>query len=158
MESELQALKHEVKSAWKVLGHVNTVRSVKGMDNVPVPSSQRHDSTASLATIIMITPTYVRWTQKADLTRLCQTLMHVRNLIWIVVEDSVNKTKLVTNFLVKCDVEYVHLNIRTPENLQLEVSDCKIHVHVCGLVVQQPAPPPLIFSGRGWLDAHTVYS
>ena len=32
---------------------------------------------AKLTTIYMIAPTYARWTHKADLTRLRQTLMHV---------------------------------------------------------------------------------
>ena len=61
----------------------------------------------------MITPTYTRWTQKADLVRLCQTLMHVRNLHWIVVEDSDNRTELVTDFLKRCSVKSTHLNFRT---------------------------------------------
>ena len=51
--------------------------------------------------IYMITPTYSRHTQKADLTRLCHTLMHIDNLHWIVVEDSYEKTSLVTHFLAR---------------------------------------------------------
>lgn len=66
----------------------------------------------------MITPTYARWTQKADLTRLGQTLMHVPNLHWIVVEDSEEKTKLVKNFLFRRRnvLKTTHLNIRTEES------------------------------------------
>ena len=75
----------------------------------------------SIPTIVMITPTYARWTQKADLIRLCQTLMHVDNLMWIVVEDSINKTDIVKRLLVKCKVNYIHLNVRTAQDLQLEV-------------------------------------
>lgn len=63
--------------------------------------------------IFAITPTYKRWTQKADLTRLCQTLMHVNNLRWIVIEDSTEKTTLVENFLSSCTVNSTHLNIKT---------------------------------------------
>ena len=51
--------------------------------------------------IYMITPTHSCLTQKADLTRLCHTLMHVSTLHWIVVEDSVEKTSLVTRFLAR---------------------------------------------------------
>ena len=69
----------------------------------------------------MITPTHTRWTQKADLTRLYHTLLHVDELTWIVVEDSVDKTELVNRFLAKCKVNHVHLNVRTPQDLQLQV-------------------------------------
>uniref|UniRef100_A0A672HAB7 Galactosylgalactosylxylosylprotein 3-beta-glucuronosyltransferase n=1 Tax=Salarias fasciatus TaxID=181472 RepID=A0A672HAB7_SALFA len=48
----------------------------------------------SLPTIYAITPTYKRLVQKADLTRMSNTLLHVANLHWIVVEDSENKTSL----------------------------------------------------------------
>ena len=73
--------------------------------------------------IYMVTPTYTRWTQKADLTRLAQTLMHVPNLHWILVEDSEEKTKLVTNFLLrhKNDLKSTHLNIRTEKSQRYKV-------------------------------------
>ena len=130
LEEELQTLRHELKSAWEVLGHANKLRSVKElqeakqsekMNNKVYAKATAGDTFTPTTTIVMVTPTYERWTQKADLTRLCQTLMHIHELMWIVVEDSVNKTDLVKNLLVRCNVKYVHLNIRTPENLQLEV-------------------------------------
>ena len=73
-------------------------------------------------TIYMITPTYARWTQKADLTRLCQTLMHVPNLQWILVEDAEEKTALVSRFLREscASVKTTHLNLRTREDLRLK--------------------------------------
>ena len=78
LESEIQTLRYELKSAWEVLGH---------MKDHPNDNNGR-----SVPHIIMITPTYTRWTQKADLTRLYQTLLHVNELTWIVVEDSDSKT------------------------------------------------------------------
>ncbi|XP_049825320.1 galactosylgalactosylxylosylprotein 3-beta-glucuronosyltransferase 2 isoform X2 [Aethina tumida] len=48
----------------------------------------------SLPTIYAITPTYWRHVQKAELTRLSQTLRLVPNLHWIVIEDSETKTDL----------------------------------------------------------------
>ena len=88
-------------------------------------TSTRDDHTPSLLpdvpTIHMIMPTYSRWTQKADLTRLCQTLMHVKNLNWILVEDSDERTGLVTRFLKRCRVKSTHLNIRTKKELQRNV-------------------------------------
>ena len=48
---------------------------------------------------IAVTPTYARPVQKAELTRLYQTFLHVPKFHWIVVEDSPSKTDLVTNLL-----------------------------------------------------------
>lgn len=81
--------------------------------------SNKHDSNLNdnHPILFLITPTYKRWTQKADLTRLCQTLMHVSNLRWIVVEDSDKKTALVTKLLSRCPVNSTHLFIKTSVNL-----------------------------------------
>ncbi|XP_031766900.1 galactosylgalactosylxylosylprotein 3-beta-glucuronosyltransferase I-like isoform X2 [Galleria mellonella] len=69
--------------------------------------------TTYLPTIYGITPTYARLAQKADLTRLSQTLMLVKNFHWIVIEDSEKKTKLVENFLKESTLKYTHLNVKT---------------------------------------------
>ena len=66
---------------------------------------------SQLPYIYVITPTYTRMVQKAELTRLSQTLRLVHNLHWILVEDSKNKTELVTNFLVQCNLSYTHLAV-----------------------------------------------
>ena len=62
--------------------------------------------------IFAITPTYDRLTQKADLTSLCYTVESVPNFIWIVVEDSDNKSSLVSSLLSRCKVSvfYVYSN------------------------------------------------
>lgn len=52
-----------------------------------------------LPVIYIITPSYSRGTQKADLTRLSHTLLLVPKIHWILVEDSSSKTELVTNFI-----------------------------------------------------------
>lgn len=83
-----------------------------------------YDSNDSqMPTIYFITPTYKRLTQKADLTRLSQTLLHVPKLHWILVEDSVQKTDLVTRFLENCGLSYTHLAVRTPKELITKESD-----------------------------------
>ena len=51
---------------------------------------------ASFPTLFAITPTHMRLTQKVDLTSLCQMLMSVPQLVWIVVEDSDMKNVMVT--------------------------------------------------------------
>lgn len=85
------------------------------------------ENTSILPTIYVITPTYARWTQKADLTRMCSTLMHVPNVHWIIIEDSEKKTALVTKMLsgkYSCKIEYTtQLNIRTPKEKRLGPKD-----------------------------------
>ena len=82
----------------------------------------------SLPTIYCITPTYYRPTQKADLTRLCQTLQHVWNFHWIVVEDSEYKTDLVSRFLERCGVTYTHFAVRTSPHLRRKSESPRWHV------------------------------
>ncbi len=71
-------------------------------------------SQPSTPNIFAITPTYARYTQKVDLTSLCHMVMHVQNIVWIIVEDSNEKTGLVADLLDRCKVTSVHLNVRTP--------------------------------------------
>ncbi|XP_022695907.1 galactosylgalactosylxylosylprotein 3-beta-glucuronosyltransferase P-like [Varroa jacobsoni] len=68
-------------------------------------------------TILVLTPTYPRPTQIADMTRLCNTLMHIPALFWVVVEDAYNKTENIAELLEFCSVPFVHLAKRTPRNL-----------------------------------------
>ena len=78
---------------------------------------------SSEVTIFVITPTYARPVQKAELTRLSQTFLHVVNLHWIIVEDSDHKTELVTEFLSTCGIKNTHLNVMTPPHYKLEDTD-----------------------------------
>lgn len=68
--------------------------------------------------IYLITPTHSRSEQKADLVRLSHTLLHVPNIHWIIVEDTAVKTRLVTNFLRTCGLNYTHLNVATPPEVK----------------------------------------
>ncbi|XP_031570163.1 galactosylgalactosylxylosylprotein 3-beta-glucuronosyltransferase 3-like [Actinia tenebrosa] len=72
----------------------------------------------AVPTVFIVTPTFKRFVQKAELTRVSQALKGVRNLHWIVVEDSLRKSKLVEQFLKSSGLKYTHLNIRTPEIFQ----------------------------------------
>lgn len=83
-----------------------------GGANHPTTKASKHIEPA--ATIYVITPTYARKVQKAELTRVSQTFSHLTGFHWIVVEDAVNKTELVSNFLKNSDVEgYTHLNVKS---------------------------------------------
>ncbi|XP_012254442.2 galactosylgalactosylxylosylprotein 3-beta-glucuronosyltransferase I [Athalia rosae] len=74
-------------------------------------------------TIYAITPTFARPVQKAELTRLAQTFMHVPTFHWILVEDSVNETVLVSNLLKESGIAYTHLTAVTPPNYKLGRND-----------------------------------
>lgn len=86
-------------------------------------SSNRNASSDShlLTTIIAITPTYRRLTQKLDLVSLCQTIMHIRGLLWLVIEDSKLKSSLVQRVLSRCSVNSVHLNVVTTKQTKKAV-------------------------------------
>lgn len=58
--------------------------------------------------------------QKAELTRLSHTFLHVPQLHWIVVEDSPHKTPLVTDFLKKSGLTYTHLHMPTAKDRKLQ--------------------------------------
>nr|XP_009303872.1 galactosylgalactosylxylosylprotein 3-beta-glucuronosyltransferase 1-like isoform X2 [Danio rerio] len=74
----------------------------------------------ALPTLHIITPTYSRPVQKAELTRLANTLLHVPNLHWLLVEDSAQKTPLVSRLLENSRLNYTHLNVETPPNLKVQ--------------------------------------
>lgn len=69
---------------------------------------------AILPVIYAVTPTYTRQVQKAELTRISQTLKLVPNVHWIVVEDSEEKTDLVRNLILDSKLIATHLNAKTP--------------------------------------------
>lgn len=64
----------------------------------------------SLPTIYVVTPTYRRAEQIAELTRLSQTLMHVQKLVWLVVEDADTTSTMISNFLTRTGIKHVHLS------------------------------------------------
>lgn len=72
-----------------------------------------------LPTIHVITPTYSRPVQKAELTRLANTLLHVHNLHWIVVEDAPRRTPLVSKLLRGTGLNHTHLSVETPRAYRL---------------------------------------
>lgn len=73
----------------------------------------------TLPTIHVVTPTYSRPVQKAELTRLANTLLHVPNLHWLVVEDAPRRTPLTARLLRDTGLNYTHLHVETPRNYKL---------------------------------------
>nr|XP_023029805.1 galactosylgalactosylxylosylprotein 3-beta-glucuronosyltransferase I isoform X1 [Leptinotarsa decemlineata] len=64
--------------------------------------------------IYAVTPTYYRYVQRAELTRISQTLRLVPNIHWIVIEDSETKSDLVRHVLAESQLAFTHLNAKTP--------------------------------------------
>ena len=64
-------------------------------------------------TIIIITPTHKRPERLADMTRMAQTLMHVKNLHWIVIEDANKTVDLVDRLLQRTGIPYVYFYTTT---------------------------------------------
>ncbi|MFH4980011.1 hypothetical protein AB6A40_006720 [Gnathostoma spinigerum] len=62
----------------------------------------------NVPTIIVVTPTHYRLERIADMTRLSQTLMHVRNIHWIVIEDANRTVDLVERILQRSRIPYVY--------------------------------------------------
>ena len=77
----------------------------------------------SAPTIYVITPTHTRFTQKADLTRLSQTLLHIPKLHWIVVEDAKARTDLVAGLLDSTGLSYTHMAVKTSKELVREENE-----------------------------------
>ncbi|XP_018570379.1 galactosylgalactosylxylosylprotein 3-beta-glucuronosyltransferase I [Anoplophora glabripennis] len=85
--------------------------------------NSNNNENINLPTIYAITPTYWRLVQKAELTRISQTLMLVPNVHWIVIEDSETKTDLVRNLILNSKLMVTHLNAKTPPFEQLKDKD-----------------------------------
>lgn len=78
-----------------------------------------------LPTIYIITPTYRRFVQKAELTRLSHTLMLVPNVHWIIVEDSEWTGDIVNKLVKRLKDEFdfhtiTKLHATTPEKYKLK--------------------------------------
>ncbi|KAL7076053.1 hypothetical protein ACQ4LE_004380 [Meloidogyne hapla] len=73
--------------------------------------------------IIFVTPTSYRPEQKADLTRLGQTLANICNLFWIIVEDAELPSEFIDNLFNRLKIKGVHLIAQTPADKKLKISE-----------------------------------
>jgi Glycosyltransferase family 43 len=64
-------------------------------------------------TIILVTPTHKRSERLADMIRFSQTLMHVRDVHWIVIEDSNATVPAVERILQRSGVPYTYFYTTT---------------------------------------------
>ncbi|CAD1478848.1 unnamed protein product, partial [Heterotrigona itama] len=65
--------------------------------------------------LYIITPTYRRPEQIPELTRMSHTLMLVKNVHWLVIEDAAVATKQVTRLLERTALKFEHLTAPMPE-------------------------------------------
>ncbi|XP_051167529.1 galactosylgalactosylxylosylprotein 3-beta-glucuronosyltransferase P [Leptopilina boulardi] len=72
-------------------------------------------SDESLDPLYIVTPTYRRPEQIAELTRMSHTLMLVKNVIWLVIEDATVTTPQVTTLLKRTGLKFIHLVAPMPE-------------------------------------------
>ncbi|XP_076335235.1 galactosylgalactosylxylosylprotein 3-beta-glucuronosyltransferase S-like isoform X2 [Tachypleus tridentatus] len=90
----------------------------KNLEYEPIGPVDQEEPTheQQLPIIYIITPTYKRAAQIADMTRLAQTLQLVPSIHWIVVEDSENLTQPISNLLKRTRIPFVHLCSTKPKN------------------------------------------
>ncbi|CAH8462469.1 unnamed protein product [Schistosoma bovis] len=89
--------------------------------NFVIPGS--YDSHVNKPILYIITATYQRNVQRAELTRMCNTLRNLKDILWILVEDSTEPSWVVSNILDDCGVPFVHLNIPTPQSEKPKVNE-----------------------------------
>ena len=73
--------------------------------------------------IYVVTPTYARPQQKAELTRLSYALRLAGNVHWVLVEDSSEPTELVSNLVKLSGLQYTQLHVETPPVYKLKTKD-----------------------------------
>ncbi|XP_053998471.1 galactosylgalactosylxylosylprotein 3-beta-glucuronosyltransferase P-like [Hylaeus anthracinus] len=80
-------------------------------------SSQHRSSTSDETSepLYIITPTYRRPEQIPELTRMSHTLMLVKNVHWLVIEDATIATKQVTKLLQRTGLKFHHLTAPMPD-------------------------------------------
>lgn len=67
-----------------------------------------------LPNLYIVTPTFPRFTQYADLARITNTLRLVPKVFWIVIEDTKKKTEKLSKFLTDSGIKFAHLNVKSP--------------------------------------------
>ncbi|GJQ67002.1 GlcAT-P [Trypoxylus dichotomus] len=80
-----------------------------------MPPYRSTEASENLTPLYIITPTYRRPEQLAELTRLSHTLMLVPNIYWLVVEDGKIQNPLITQLLNKTGIPYSYLIAPMPE-------------------------------------------
>lgn len=83
-------------------------------------SSPSHSGKDSEEPLYIITPTYRRPEQIPELTRVAHTLMLLKNVHWLVIEDATVPTKQVTRLLERTSLKFDHLIAPMPDKFKLK--------------------------------------
>ncbi|XP_004682774.1 PREDICTED: galactosylgalactosylxylosylprotein 3-beta-glucuronosyltransferase 3 [Condylura cristata] len=98
----------------------------------PPPAPAQPPEPEALPTIYVVTPTYARLVQKAELVRLSQTLSLVPRLHWLLVEDAEGPTPLISRLLAASGLLFTHLTALTPKAQRLREGE-PVWVHPRGV-------------------------
>lgn len=147
-ETELEYLRRQLAFFKTKYAHVSSAaQSSNGHPGVGDGFDVDHDEDPflmlkrTIPAIYVITPTYPRLVQKAELTRLCHTLLLVPNLHWILVEDRASKTDMVGNFLSRdCKgISHTHLALQGEDHHDGPWSPQQSPFHSRALLLQDSA-------------------
>lgn len=97
------------KSSLVVVRDPQPAPSSSAKPEVARPTVRSVDTFADENPLYVITPTYRRPEQVPELTRMAHTLMLVKNVHWLVIEDAQDTTKLVTELLKRTGLKFEHL-------------------------------------------------
>ncbi|KAL0127059.1 hypothetical protein PUN28_005406 [Cardiocondyla obscurior] len=95
-----------------------TIQKTAATTARPSPPTQPEESPEE--PLYIITPTYRRPEQIPELTRMAHTLMLVKNIHWLVIEDATVATKQVTELLERTGLKFDHLIAPMPEKYKLK--------------------------------------
>jgi len=93
--------------------HTRTHNYVRHDIVLPRPTGE---DVSDLPIIYLITPTYLRLTQKADLIRFIYTMRQVPRIHWIVIEDANEKSELIHRLGKLSGFSFTHLNVKSVKN------------------------------------------
>lgn len=97
-----------------------------------------------LPPLYLITPTYRRQEQLAELTRLGYLLRNVQNLHWLVIEDADVPSPQVTKVLQRVNIPFSHIIGEFSSAIMTEADNHKIIILYTSTLSKQHQCPPNI--------------
>ncbi|XP_048590233.1 uncharacterized protein LOC5501385 isoform X2 [Nematostella vectensis] len=111
---EYKDRENELKVKLKELQAKLSICAKRDQKNAESPTNITRTLYEVIPTVFVVTPTFKRFVQKAELTQVSNALKGVQSLHWIIVEDSDHKSELVKNLASRSGLNFTHLNYKTP--------------------------------------------